>query len=146
MPVIHTPDTPYAKEMARHEAIHTKYGAPGRPYQFADYPTMMYRAVRTHAGPPDYEGEIANDPQEQARLEYLGYVHGGKGAAFAKFERDQAEHGKLAAERNYEVATGKLSEKAIEEVKFVEEAAGAMHVPEIPEGRKRGRPKKIQVG
>lgn len=164
MPVIHTPDTPYAKEMARHEAIHTKYGAPGRPYQFREYPTRMYLAVRASDGTPTIQGETANDEHERRNLESRGFVHGGQGAAIEALDARETEHGKLAAERAYDVAKGRLSEKAVREVQFVEEAAGAMHVPEIPEGvkvpdapkiyssggpvetvvaKKRGRPRKV---
>jgi hypothetical protein len=147
MPVIHTPDTPYAKEMARHEAIHTKYGAPGRPYEFREFPTRMYLAVRDQSGAPVLQGETANDSHEQRNLESRGFVHGGQQSALDSLAARETEHATLAAERNYEVAHGKLSEAAVEEVKFVEEAAGAMHVPEIPSGPKKpGRPRKIQVG
>ena len=82
MPVIHTPDTPYAKEMSRHEAIHTKYGAPQRPYEYREFPTRMYRAVRDpKSGAPVLEGETANDEHEVRNFESRGFVRGGQLAA-----------------------------------------------------------------
>jgi hypothetical protein len=47
-----SPTTAYGKELARFEQHRTKYTAeddgvpPGNPYQFREYPRMMYRAVQ----------------------------------------------------------------------------------------------------
>ena len=43
MPVEHGSASNYAVEMRRHEAYHTPYGAPGRPYAFREFPKAMYR-------------------------------------------------------------------------------------------------------
>ena len=151
MPVVHTPDTPYAQEMRRHEANYTIYGSPGRPYEFREYPAMMYRFVReAKTGTPIPEGQIAADEHARRNLESRGFVFGGQGKALDVFEAEQTEHAKLAAELNYDVKN-KLSERAAREVTDAQQTFGAQHLPVVPEtpikakGWPKGKPRAKKI-
>lgn len=137
MAVVHGSDSAYAKERRKWEAHHTEFGPPGRPYTFTDYPTRMYRVTRKADGTRTHEGQDARDENDRARWESRGFVHGGLQAAYDAADRAETELAKLAAERAYEVSSGKLSEKAAAEVQAHEAAAGARHLPTIPEAPKR---------
>lgn len=133
-------NTPYAQEMRRHEAFHTSFGPPGRPYEYREFPKRVYRALKGGAS-PEFEGFTVNNETEQRNMQSRGYSLT-QADALTALEREHTEHGKLAAERNYEIAHGRLSEKAAAEVRAAEEAHGATHMPEVKETpiRKRGRP------
>lgn len=143
MPVVHAPETAYAKEMRKWEGQHSAYGAPGRPYQFQEFPKRLYRAERTAKGRIEIvEGFTANTPDEERNLQSRGF-HFGQDAAIAAWERVERSHAELAAERAYAV-THTLSARAGAEVAAAEAAHGARHLPDIPETpvpahRKRGR-------
>jgi hypothetical protein len=145
MAVVHSPDSEFAKEMRKWEAHHTQYGPPGRPYTYQPYPTRMYKAVRADDGSRTFEAFTANDEHEQRNLESRGFVVGGQQAALDALSAAELEHSKLAAERNWEVAHGRVSEKAAAEVAAHEAAAGARHLPSIPEApKRRGRKPKAE--
>ncbi len=133
----------YAQEMRKHEAHHTQFGAPGRPYVYAEFPKRLYRAVRLEKGGIDYEGFTVNDEHEQRNLQSRGYALT-QAEALLDLEREQAEHGRLAAERNYEIQHGRVSDRAAREIRAAEETHGATHLPEVKAQpiRKRGRPAK----
>jgi hypothetical protein len=136
MSVIHTQDSNYAKEMRKWEARDTEYGRAERPHVHRVYPTMMYRA-----GPTGKNGDgpiailahrVAKNDDERADAEADGFVYGGQQAAMDAAMQRAQEHAELAAEREYE-KRHKLSEKAAAEVTAVEAAAGARHLPNIPQ-------------
>lgn len=140
MAVVYSPESGYAKERRAWEAHHTQFGPPGRPYTFQEYPARMYRVTRKSDGTRTHEGQTATDAEDQRRWESRGFVAGGIEAAYAAADRDDQYIGKLAAERAYDVAHGKLSERAAAEVAAHEAAAGARHLADIPETPVRRKP------
>ncbi len=133
MPVEHGSASNYAVEMRRHEAYHTPYGAPGRPYTFKEFPKAMYRFKREAGkGIVQDEYHVVKNDLEQRNLESRGF-HETQEAAIAAIEREHTEHGKLAAEREYAIRHGHHSERAVAEVRAAEEAHGATHMPVMPE-------------
>lgn len=125
-------DSEYAKERRKWEAHHTEFGAPGRPYAFSAYPTMMYRAGVDEKGKVVIlNKEEATTDAERSNWEALGYVHGGQGAAIEAFAKQRQDFAVLAAARNYEDRN--MGEKAKAESAAVE-ASSSEHVPGIPEG------------
>ena len=148
MPVEFSQASEYAKERCKHEALHTQFGPPGRPYEYRPYPAMLYRVTRaTGTGVPVFEPKIAQDDAERARLAAEGFVAGGQGVALEAFEAMETEHAKLAAELNYE-AQHKVSARAAQEIATAQATFGARHLPTIPETpipahhKKPGRPPK----
>lgn len=144
MAVVHTVDSEYAKEMRKWEATHTQYGPPGRPYTYVAYPTRMYKATRLPSGDRTFEAQTAASADEQRNLESRGYVAGGQQAALDALEAIERSHAELAAEINYQARHG-MGDRARAEVESAQEAAGARHLPMIPETpiKKRGRPVKV---
>lgn len=135
--IVITPDSGYAKEMRQHEAHHGPFGAPGRPYVFREYPKRLYKAERVAGqGIQITDAQTANDDHEERNLLSRGF-HFGQDKAIEAIEQQQTEHGRLAAEREWEIQHGRLSEKAVEEVRAAEDAHGATHMPMVPEGPKR---------
>lgn len=136
-------NTHYAAEMRKHEALHTSYGPPGRPFKYAEFPKMLYKAVRDENG-VNLENFTVNNEDEQRNMQSRGFCLS-QPDALAALEREQTEHGKLAAERNYEIKHGRISEQAAEEVRAAEAEFGARHLPEVKEKpvRRRGRPAKV---
>ena len=137
-------NTPYAQEMRRHEAQHTQFGPPGRPYVHQEFPKRVYKAVRGARG-VEFEGFTVNDEHEQRNLQSRGYSLSQPDALEA-LNHEHVEHGKLAAERNYEIKHGRISERAAAEVRAAEDAHGSTHLPEVPATpiRRRGRPAKVR--
>ena len=134
----------YAKESRKWEAHHGKFGAPGRPYTFQEYPKRMSKAERVPGkGIQIVDAQTANDIHEERNLQSRGFYMG-QDVAIQAIEHEQLEHGTLAAEREYEIQHGRLSEKAAAEVRAAEAEHGATHLPMIPETpiKKCGRPKK----
>ncbi len=135
----------YAEEMVKHEAHFTRFGRPQRPYVFQEFPKRIYKAVKGERGGIEYEGFTVHDETEQANMQSRGYALS-QTLALEALEREHTEHGKLAAERNYEA--GRMSEKAVAEMRAAEAAYGARHLPMVPETpikRSPGRPKKVTV-
>ena len=147
MPVEYGSESNYAKESRKWEANHSKFGAPGRPYAFQEYPKMMSRAEFVDGkGIQIVEERRVNDETEERNLLSRDF-HFGHDKAFEAAQKMQTEHGILAAERNYDVRKGRLSEPAAREVREAEAAHGARHLSEVPEKpiKKRGRPAKVVV-
>lgn len=146
MPVEFGTESNYAKEMRRWESTHTRFGPPGRPYVFQEWPKMFYRAERVPGkGIEIAESRQVNDEQEARNLQSRGF-HFGPEAAVQAIQDEQREHGVLAAEREYAIQHGQLSESATAEVRAAEQMHGARHLPDVPETpikRRGGRPKKI---
>ncbi len=123
--------TEYAKEMRKWEAQHGRFGAPGRPYVFQEYPKRLYRAEHvTGEGVKIVEAQTAEDALQERNLQSRGFYFG-QDKAFEAVRAQQTEFGKLAAEREWEIQHGRLSDRAAAEVRHVEASAGAVHVPEI---------------
>lgn len=127
------PDTAYAKEMRQWEAQNSEFGAAGRPYQFREFPKMLYKGAHVSGqGATLTERVIANDDREERIYRDKGF-HVKQEDALAAVHRDHTEYGKLAAERNYEIAHGRVSERAAKEVAAHEGEYGARHMPVVPE-------------
>jgi hypothetical protein len=130
MGVTHNPDSNFAKLMREHEATHTQYGPPGRPYVFYPLPTHMYKAGRVNDGPVGIiESAVATTEAERSNYESLGFVCGGQKAALDAFDAYQKEMAHASAVRNAE--DRHMSDKARAEAANAEAAAGE-HIAEIP--------------
>ncbi len=137
--------TEYAKEMRRWEATHTRYGPPGRQYAFQEFPKMVFKAARVDGkGIQIVDTHIVGNETEERNLQSRGFCVTQE-SAIAAIEAEQTVHGTLAAEREYQIRHGRLSEPAVREVRSAEEAHGATHLADVPVTpiRKRGRPAKI---
>ena len=141
MGVVYTEQSEYAKEMCRWNAQHTSYGPGKRPYTFAEFPKRLYLAGRKDGAIVILDAQTAKDDHEERNLLSRGF-HFGQDVAIAAIEREQLEHGTLAAEREWEIQHGRLSPKAAAEVRAAEAEHGARHLPEMPRKRTRGRPRK----
>jgi hypothetical protein len=142
MPVEYGQESNYAKEMRRHEAHHSQFGSPGRPYVFREFPKMLYKAAYEQGkGIRIVEDKTVGDETEQRNLESRGF-HADQAEAIAEIERQQTRDGILSAERNYDIRHGKHSEGAVREIRAAEAEHGARHLPEVPVTpiKKRGRP------
>lgn len=130
----------YAEEMRKWEAYHSPYGAPGRPYQYREYPKRVYKFAYEQGRGIVEVGvqDVADDTQERIAMSN-GYFE--RQRAYDEAARTQTEHGRLAAEREWQIQHSRLSERAVAEVRAAEEAHGARHLPDVPEApiRKRGR-------
>jgi hypothetical protein len=137
-------NTPYAAEMRKHEAEYTEFGKGERPFVYREFPKRLYKATRGERG-PEFEGFTVNDETEQRNMQSRGYALS-QPLALDALSREHTEHGKLAAERNYEVKHGRISERAAAEVREAEDLHGARHLPEVPEKPRRRRgPNKPKV-
>ncbi len=144
--IVMPPGTAYAKEMVKHEAHYTQYGPPERPFVYQEFPKRLYRATRGDSGVVLDGYTVAND-DEQRNMQSRGYCLSQQDAMDA-LEREQTEHGRLAAERNWEAAHGRLSDRAVAEVRAAEDQHGARHLPEVletPVRRKPGRKPKASL-
>ena len=132
--------------MAKWEMGWSPYGPPGRPREVIghqEYPAAMYRMRR---GPIASQFLVdsmieARDEDHRADLESQGYRMGRKAAQDYVIELEQMV-AVAAAERNYQDRN--MSEKAKAEAEAVE-LQTIQHVPVIPEKKKRGRPRKVEV-
>jgi len=143
--------TPYAEEMRKHEAYPTEFGQGMRPYVYREFPKMLYKAVRATEGAGIvYEGFTVQNDDEQRNMQSRGYAVSQQDA-LDDLNREQTEHGKLAAERNFEIKHNRISEKAAAEVRAHEQEHGATHMPVVPhtpvKRRTRGpnKPKPVTV-
>lgn len=149
MPVVHAPETEYAKEMRRWEAHHTQFGPPGRPWGSkngpgGEFPKRIYKAVRETDGTRKLEGYTVQNELEQQNMLSRGFCLSQE-AALEALDQEHTEHGKLAAEINYEAR--RMSDGARAEIEAAQQAAGARHLPVIPETpkKRRGRPARIKA-
>lgn len=144
MPVEFGSESNYAKEMRKWETNHTRFGPPGRTFTYEEFPKRLYKAEHVSGkGIAIVDAQTANDAHEERNLQSRGF-HFGPDVAVQAIRDEQTEHGKLAAERNFDIAHGRLSPKAAAEVATAEGDYGAKHLPMVPETpiKKRGRPKK----
>jgi hypothetical protein len=133
MAVLHAPDSPYAKERAKWEAVHSEVGAPGRPYVKRDYPMLLHRAGPPASGlgvPEIVETQLVESAREMESHRSRGFRPTPL-EALESYAKQQFEFAELAAERNAEML--RAGDKAKAEVAAVESAAGMNHLPTIPE-------------
>jgi len=146
MGVVFTQESNYAKEMRKWEAHHTQFGAPQRPYEFREFPRMLYKADRDAKGAIVVADNcIVGDEDEQRNMQSRGFYLTQQEALDAAEKLYHVEYGTLAAERNFEIERGRISERAAAEVRAAEAAHGASHLPMVPIApKKRGRKPKVQ--
>ena len=137
--------TEYAKEMRKWESYPSKFGAPGRPYVFKAFSKALYR-FKWESGKDIVLDEMffVQSEDEQRNMESRGF-HATQELAVAAIEAEHTEHGKLAAERNYEIQHGRISEKAAAEVRAAEAEHGATHLPSVPVKPVRKRRTKAEM-
>lgn len=141
--VVFSPQSEYAKEMAKWEPFPSPFGPPGRPYQYREYPAMLYRPTRdVVTGKVSFESRVAEDEQQRAVAEGAGFVSGGQGKALEALEAREFEQAELAANRAF--SDRKMSPEAQAEAARVD-ASTSQHLAVIPEApiKRRGRPKKV---
>lgn len=146
MGVVFTQESNYAKEMVKHEAYPTQFGPPGRPYVFREYPKRLYKADRVDGQIKIVDAQTAHDDHEERNLLSRDF-HFGPDKAMQAIEQQQLTHGTLAAEREWQIQHGRVSEKAASEVRAAEAEHGARHLPDVPETpvrRRRGRQPKAE--
>src|SRR6266446_3296792 len=131
MAVMWSQDSEYAKERRKWESQDTQFGSAGRPFVYAEYPLMLYRAKRRPEGgkEPLLEHFTVEDEQQERNMQSRGWVRGPDNAikALEDSERGLAQ---AAAERVY--ADQRMSEKAKQEAAKVDEAT-ISHLGEIKE-------------
>ena len=128
--ILHSPDSAYAKEMTKWEAQGSTMGPGLRPYVKRDFPMMMHKAGRLSGGGIGIIDTYIVDEKQHPRYVQSGFRDTPLEAIEA-YEAEQLEFAKLAAERNFEVR--RMGTHAQAEVATAEAAAGARHLPTIPE-------------
>lgn len=144
MGVVFTHESAYAREMRKWEAYPTQFGGGERQYQYREFPKTLYKLTHVSGKGLVIDDRVTvSDPDGERRENAKGFYV--LTDAQARAERQQTEFGKLAAEREYEIAHGRISEKAAAEVRAAEAEHGATHLPVVPETpiKKRGRPVKV---
>ena len=142
MAVVHAPESAIGKELWKWDHTTTEthpldasiHGM--RPTTFQPYPAMGYKV--TERNPITYATAIAGSPREQSSLEDQGFVFGGRQRAVDRYDAQQREFAKLAANRAY--TDRHMSEAAQAEAREAD-AATLEHLPVIPETpiKRRGR-------
>jgi hypothetical protein len=157
MGVIITEESALGQEMAKWEQFHTKYGPPGNPYRYQEYPRMLYKAQKRPDGkvlcmdsaPHRYAflddatymravdaaevftrqcQRIVNSDSERADAEREGWCVTAQ-AALEYHEKLEQAIGDAAAHRAYEDRL--MSDRAKAEAKAADDATHE-HVPEVP--------------
>lgn len=142
MGVIHSPDSNFAKEMVKHEAQHSAFGAPQRPYVKRDYPMMLHLGGRGSSGAPEIvDTHIVESEVQAANLKSRGFRETPL-EALALLHRQDTEIATLAAERNFHES--RMSEQAQREAAIVDASTGN-HVASIPETPIRPKPKAARL-
>ena len=136
MAIWHPPDSAYAAEMRKWEAAATELGPGLRPYVKREYPMMLHLAgVLPQGGIRIIDTRIVDDVDRRTLAEREGF-RATPTEAIDALTVQQTEHATLAAEREWE-KRHRMGPKARAEVEIVEDAAGAEHLPTIPEKPKR---------
>ena len=143
MAVMWSQDSEYAKERRKWESETTAFGPAGRPFVYAEYPLMLYRAKRRPEGGKDpiLENFTVHDDQEERNMQSRGWVRGPDHAIKA-LEASEQGLAQAAAERAY--ADQRMSDKAKAESAKADEST-ISHLGEIERKpiKRRGRPIKI---
>ena len=146
MPVVVSPDSEEAKELAKWESRPTRNcPEPQKPYVFQPYPAAFYYATRPSlGGTPVFQMETVENDTQAGNMRSRGWGNGQAEAVQRLEEREQA----LAvgeAERHF--SDRRMSEKAQAEADAFDESTDE-HVPVIPEAKARkkpGRKPKVQT-
>jgi len=138
--ILHSPDSEYAKEMTKWEALPSQLGEGQRPYVYHEYPKMLYRAGRTPAGVPAIvDSHVVESATQEANLRSRGF-HPGQDVALAALHAADQEAAQLAANRAF---TDRRMSPAAQAEAAALDAQSTSHLPVLPERpRKPGRPKK----
>ena len=157
MAIVHNPDSEYAREHERWNTTkqHGGFSANG----FEEYPLMVFKAFerdngKVMCGDPlaavgDSEGEafsrscqlIVRNDEERDKAVKAGWSLG-PDKAVEKFEHDMRSIAEVTAQRHF--AEQGIGDLAKAEAKQADDATHRQ-VPEVPEKRKRGRPRKTGV-
>jgi len=136
MGLAYTPESAYAQELVKHEALHTRFGPPGRPYTHQDYPMRLSLAGRTSSGVPTIVHAVTvADEHERRNFESRGY-RAGQDVALALLHATDLEIAELAANRAFH--DRRMSPQAQREAAAADDATSA-HLPSIPETPKPPR-------
>ena len=157
MAIVHNPDSEYAREHERWNTTkqHGGFNANG----FEEYPLMVFKAFerdngKVMCGDPlaavgDSEGEafsrscqlIVRNDEERDKAVKAGWSIG-PDKAIEKYEHDMRSIAEVTAQRHF--AEQGIGDLAKAEAKQADDATHRQ-VPEVPEKRKRGRPRKTGV-
>lgn len=170
--IARTPGSPFLQEMSKFEQFHSSWTAgtpgPGNPYRYRPFPKMLYRAKHYNgkalcmAAPPDtyaftdprdYERAliaaekftndcqcIVQNEEEYQRAMENNWRESPQEAVELLLAKDRAV-GDATATRLWEDRN--MSPQAQAEAEAAVAEAGGEHLPEIPEKRRRGRPRKV---
>jgi len=156
MGIVYTPDSDYAKELAKYEQWSTLLApVPGRPYQYRPFPQMLYRARQLPNGQAGCflpTASIADEAAEafarscqlivhdadQARRAYLEGWRASVAEAVEAYEQRQQAIADAAAETAH--AAQRMSARAQYELQQADQATH-QHVTDVPRPprRKPGR-------
>lgn len=156
MSVINSPESGYAKERVKWEAQNSEMGIGLRPYVYREYPTMIYLAgipMGEVGAPRIINQQIADDEDALNNMASRGWRTHPMDAIKA-YDAQKLEEAKLAANLEFEIAKGRISQNAAAEVRAAQAEVDG-HMPVMPEtpirrrlkkaiegGRKVGRPRK----
>jgi hypothetical protein len=154
--VINSPESGYAKERVKWEAQNSEMGIGLRPYVYREYPTMIYLAgipMGEVGAPRIINQQIADDEDALNNMASRGWRTHPMDAIKA-YDAQKLEEAKLAANLEFEIAKGRISQNAAAEVRAAQAEVDG-HMPNVPEtpirrrlkkaiegGRKVGRPRK----
>lgn len=135
----------YAEEIRKWEANFTQFGPPGRPYEYAPFPSMLYKARRPQHGETGeycrvqidgadvgnvvWESVTAESEIEAENFGHRGFVMGGKMAALDALVHLEQWVATAAAERAAQ--DRHMSEKAQAEAARRDDRT-IQHLGEIP--------------
>ena len=149
MSVLIVPETAEAAERRKWEAQYSPYGPGERPYLYREFPLMLHKAGKPldangdpKMGAPDIiDRKEVSSLDEETRENAHGFYRD-PAEAVRKFEAQQVEIAKLAAEMNWDVKN-RLSPQAGAEVEAARERHPG-HMPMMPVTpiKRRGRPSK----
>ena len=157
MAIVHNPESDYSRENERWNTTkqHGGFNANG----FEEYPLMVFKAFerdngKVMCGDPlatvgDAEGEafsrscqlVVRNDEERDKAVKAGWSFG-PDTAIEKYEHDMRSIAEITAQRHF--AEQGSSDLAKAEAKQADDATHRQ-VPEVPEKRKRGRPRKAGV-
>jgi hypothetical protein len=157
MAIVHNPDSEYAREHERWNTTKQHGGFNANGYE--EYPLMVFKAFerdngKVMCGDPlaavgDSEGEafsrscqlIVRNDEERDKAVKAGWSIG-PDKAIEKYEHDMRSIAEVTAQRHF--AEQGIGDLAKAEAKQADDATHRQ-VPEVPEKRKRGRPRKTGV-
>lgn len=133
MSVLRDPKSVESQLVTEWEAQWSEHGPGRRPYQFQPYPMMLHLAGRPASG----LGKATIIDTQQVGSENEANLYRSQGyrntplEAIEMWDKQQFEFAELAAERNWQMAHGRVGEKAQAEVVRAE-ANAVDHLPDVP--------------